>query len=155
MIFLAAVGMPEAIRKKFYPFIRPQVRRELAVESSFILLVYAGLLILALFVHPGFWGLFTGQVVGHCLLISYLTLEHNRLPHEGDIMDRTRSINTNRLVKLLMWNMPYHAEHHAYPAIPFYALPQLHIEIKEELKHKDEGYRAFHLGVLQGRIRGK
>ena len=27
---------------------------------------------------------------------------------------------TNPAVRLLMWNMPFHAEHHLYPFIPFH-----------------------------------
>ena len=26
----------------------------------------------------------------------------------------------------LAWNMPYHQEHHAWPNVPFYLLPELH-----------------------------
>ena len=149
MLFFGAIGMPEIIRNKLYPFIRPEVRLKLAMDSISVLLFHLGLLLLALFVNHGFWGLFTGQIAGHCMLAGYLTPEHNGLPHEGNVLNRTRSIRSSILVKFLMWNMPYHAEHHAYPAIPFHALPQLHEEIKEELVHKDDGHPAFHLKVLQ------
>jgi len=52
-----------------------------------------------------------------------------------------------------MWNMPYHAEHHAYPGVPFHRLPELHETIKDELKEKDDGYAEFHKTVLQGKYR--
>lgn len=149
MLFFGAIGMPEIIRKKLYPFVRPEVRLKLALDSMSVLLAHLGVLLLALFVNPGFWGLFTGQIAGHLLLAGYLTPEHNGLPHEGDVLNRTRSIHASGIVKLLMWNMPYHAEHHAYPAIPFHALPLLHEEMKEELVHKDEGHPAFHLKVVR------
>ncbi len=152
MIIAGAFGMPEFIRRNFFSFIRPTVRMKLAVESGYILLIYVALLLMALFVNPGFWGLFIGQVTGHCILSCYLVPEHNGLPHEGDIFNRTRSIRTNKLVKLMMWNMPYHAEHHAYPAIPFHALPELHKLINEEITHKDEGHAGFHLKVLKREI---
>jgi fatty acid desaturase len=48
--------------------------------------------------------------------------------------------------------MPYHAEHHAYPAVPFHALPALHTELREELRNRDLGYSAFHLKVLSRQI---
>ena len=51
-----------------------------------------------------------------------------------------------------MWNMPYHAEHHAYPGVPFHALPKLHKGIFNELAHKEEGYIDFHLKVIQSKI---
>jgi fatty acid desaturase len=39
-----------------------------------------------------------------------------------------------------MWNMPFHAEHHLYPSIPFHALPRAHARIRARLTHLDEGY---------------
>jgi fatty acid desaturase len=153
MLVASAIGMPEFLRKRLYPFVRPEVRGALALEGAYILIIYAGVILAALYVHAGFWGLLTGQVLGHCLLASYLVPEHNGLPHEGDIFNRTRRVNTNTFVRWLMWNMPYHAEHHAYPAIPFHALPQLHELIKEEISHKDVGYPGFHLKVLKREIR--
>jgi fatty acid desaturase len=152
MLMNGALGMPEPLRKRLYPFVRPEVRGRLALESLFILGFHAALLSLAVFYHSGFWALFTGQVVAHCLLAVYLTPEHNGLPHEGDILERTRSMRAGTFLKALMWNMPYHAEHHAYPAVPFHALPQLHIELQEELRHRDLGYPAFHLKVLSREI---
>jgi fatty acid desaturase len=55
---------------------------------------------------------------------------------------------TNRAIKFLMWNMPYHAEHHAYPAVPWHALPALHQQIQVELKYTEESYLRFHSRVL-------
>lgn len=150
MIFNGALGMREPIRTKFYSFIRPEVRLKLAIESIYIILIYSGIVLLAIYFNPAFWALFIAQVTGHCILAGYLVPEHNGLPHEGDIFARTRSMRTNKFIKLLMWNMPFHAEHHAYPAIPFHALPDLHEKIKEEILHKNDGYPDFHLKVISG-----
>ncbi len=60
-----------------------------------------------------------------------------------------------KLIKLLMWNMPYHAEHHAYPSVPFHALPSLHEEIKEEVKHKDESHPVFHAKTIKRFVIGE
>lgn len=152
MLMNGALGMPELARKRLYPFVRPEVRGKLALESALILSVYGFFLFLALRVHPGFWAIFTGQVVSHSLLALYVTPEHNGLPHDGDILLRTRSMRAGTFLKFLMWNMPYHAEHHAYPAVPFHALPKLHAELLDELKQKDLGYPAFHLKVLSRQI---
>lgn len=43
-----------------------------------------------------------------------------------DCLENTRTTLTLALVRLVAWNMPYHAEHHSYPAVPFHALPGLH-----------------------------
>ena len=149
MLIFGALGMPEFARSKLYPFINPKRRRMIAMESILVLGFTAMLIGLALFVHAGFWGYLLGQVVGHCLLSTYLVMEHNGLPHEGDILDKTRSIQVGKWVKFLMWNMPYHAEHHAYPAVPFHQLPQLHLELQNELKHKSDSPAAFHWQALK------
>ena len=149
MLFFGALGMPEIVRKNVYPFVNPKKRKKIALESIIILFFYLGILFLAIRVNDGFWGILVGQIIGHCLLSTYLVMEHNGLPHEGNILEKTRSIHTNKFVKLLMWNMPYHAEHHAYPAVPFHALPKLHNAIKGELKHKTEEYPSFHWTVLK------
>jgi fatty acid desaturase len=148
MLIMGAFGMPEFARKNLYPFVRPEMRLKIALESWLVLSVYLLVAYCALFVHHGFWAILVGQVTGHCLLASYVTAEHNGLPHEGTIFDKTRSMRTSKLVRLLMWNMPYHAEHHAYPAVPFHTLPEVHNELKEEITNGDLGYRQFHAKVL-------
>ena len=150
MLIAGAVGMPEPVRAGLYPFVRPSMRRTIAAESAIVLALHVTILLLAIFVDARFWAMIVGQVLGHCLLAAYLTPEHNGLPHEGDVLDRTRSMDTNGAIRLLMWNMPYHAEHHAYPAVPFHALPGLRQQIQDELKHQTDGYSTFHRQVLQG-----
>ena len=49
---------------------------------------------------------------------------------------------TTRAVHWLTWNMPYHVEHHAYPAVPFHALPRLHAIVDDEIKYRGQGYIA-------------
>ena len=149
MIIMASLGMPEPIRKKLYPFVNPKVRFVLAAESIFVLSCYLLVIILALRVNPGFWGIITGQALAHSFLTCFVTAEHNGLPHEGSIMDKTRSTKTNSLVKLMMWNMPYHAEHHAYPAVPFFSLPTLQEELNIEVKNQSAGYPNFHLNIFR------
>jgi fatty acid desaturase len=97
----------------------------------------------------GFGGITIGLLIGHCFLASYTAAEHNGLPHEGSIVEKTRSIAAPAFVKFLMWNMPYHAEHHSYPAVPFHALPQLHELMKEELIHKGQDHPGFHWMVFK------
>lgn len=152
MLVSGALGLPEPLRAQLYPFARPRVRVALALESLLILGVYAAIALVAVYVHSGFWALLTGQLVGHALLASYTAAEHNGLPYGAPILECTRSMRTNPLVRLLMWNMPYHAEHHAYPAVPFHALPRLHGELGDELRNKDLSYPGFHLRVILRRI---
>jgi fatty acid desaturase len=45
--------------------------------------------------------------------------------------------------------MPYHAEHHAYPAVPFHRLPQFHEVVREHLRTTERGYGRFHRRFIE------
>jgi fatty acid desaturase len=47
-----------------------------------------------------------------------------------------------------MWNMPFHAEHHLYPAIPFHLLPAAHRVLRQHLAHVAPGYPAANREIL-------
>jgi fatty acid desaturase len=44
--------------------------------------------------------------------------------------------------------MPYHAEHHAYPALPFHALPAAHELLKERIAVQADGYVEVNREIL-------
>lgn len=149
MLINSALGMPEFLRKKVYTFVDPKVRFKLWLESTFIVCIYAIIIYVAVYINASFWAIFTGQISGHCILAMYTAAEHNGLPHEGDIFERTRHMNTNKIIRLIMWNMPYHAEHHAYPSVPYHKLPKVHELIDDEIHHKDKSYSKFHIELLK------
>ena len=101
-----------------------------------LVLYVAGLAALVLFA-PRAWPLLLVWPLGHCFLSLYLPAEHTGLPSDGSRLHRTRSMRSNALVRWFLWNMPYHAEHHAWPAVPFHALPALHAEMKDHLVHRE------------------
>lgn len=62
---------------------------------------------------------------GLMLLRPYLLAEHTGCARTADMLQNTRTMYTNAGVRYLAWNMPFHAAHHAYPSVPFHALPKL------------------------------
>ncbi len=66
----------------------------------------------------------------------------------------SRSTRSNRLVRRLAWNMPYHAEHHAYPALPFHALPAAHGLLTDRIETQAPGYWAAQGDILTQIRRG-
>ena len=44
--------------------------------------------------------------------------------------------------------MPYHAEHHLAPMVPFHALPGLSAKVGDKLHCKGDGYVEVHADVL-------
>jgi fatty acid desaturase len=81
-------------------------------------------------------------VLGQAFLRPYLLAEHTACATTRDCLENTRTTLTMALVRLFAWNMPYHAEHHAYPAVPFHALPALHARVRERIEHLEPGYVA-------------
>lgn len=82
-------------------------------------------------------------LIGQPFLRLYLLAEHGRCPFVKNAFDNTRTTLTNRLVRRLAWNMPYHAEHHAYPMVPFFRLGELHELTREHLSVTEAGYTKF------------
>jgi fatty acid desaturase len=63
------------------------------------------------------------------------TGEHTEMPQVADIFQNTRTLSGPAPMRWLLWNMSYHTAHHAYPGVPFHALPRLHAEIVRNLPH--------------------
>ena len=81
-------------------------------------------------------------LLGQLILRPYLYAEHTGCDHTRSAFHNTRTTLTTRAVHWLTWNMPYHVEHHAYPAVPFHALPRLHAIVDDEIKYRGQGYIA-------------
>src|SRR5919204_624122 len=79
-------------------------------------------------------------MLGQAFLRPYLLAEHTGCAFTRDCLENTRTTLTWPLVKLFAWNMPYHAEHHAFPAIPFHALPRLHARVRGKIDNLEPGY---------------
>jgi fatty acid desaturase len=91
-------------------------------------------------------------LMGQPVLRLYLLAEHGDCPHVADMFLNTRTTFTSRVVRFLAWNMPYHVEHHVFPAVPFHNLPDLHRLMRGNLKVTAEGYAAFSRAYLARRL---
>jgi len=133
------------------PYIAVNRRRAVTREARLFVMIYAlGALASVL---TGSWAMvlywlapvFFAQPV----LRAYLLAEHTGLPLVLDMLRNSRSIRSNAAVRWLAWNMPYHAEHHAYPGIPFHALPALHNELRTEIAHRESSYLVVLAGIFR------
>ncbi len=127
--------------------IRPRLRR----EARGMIAIYAGMIAFSVLVSPVlFWVWALPLVLGFPILRLYLLAEHGRCPTVASMFDNTRTTYTNRLVRYLAWNMPYHAEHHVLPQVPFHRLPAFNAEIRAHLRQTSPGYRAFTRDYVAG-----
>lgn len=155
LLAAAAAGRPKFLWETLLFYVPERARRRLSWEARAVLALHAAWVTAGVLWAPGLLVVLAGVALGHFMLATYIMAEHNGLPHAGDVLARTRTTNTNGFVKWLMWNMPYHAEHHAYPAVPWHALPELHRIMAPELRHVGTGYGSFHMKALASLIRGK
>ncbi len=88
-------------------------------------------------------------MLGMVALRLFLLAEHAGCELSDNMLKNTRTTLTNPAVNLLTWNMPYHCEHHVFPAVPFHQLPALHQHLKPRLAVVSDGYRRFHGEFLE------
>ena len=124
----------------------PQVRRSAWLQAG----VFGVLGLASLFQANGFllWFWLLPLAIGQPFLRFLLLAEHSGCSFSADGTANTRTTRTNPLVRWLMWNMPFHAEHHLYPSLPFHALPAAHLLIAPHLQHLDHGYLNVHRRLL-------
>lgn len=132
-----------------FPFLREERRSGVQWESRVVVALLAATVAGGLLWVPGFAALLLAWPVAHLALGFYLMPEHTGLPNEGSQLERARSVKSNALVRWAMWNMPLHAEHHAFPGIPFHAVPRLHEALRPALVNLSPGYVAFHAEALR------
>lgn len=88
------------------------------------------------------------------ILRVMLLSEHTLCSSDDNGLTNTRTTLKSWPVHLVHWNMPYHAEHHLYPSIPFFRLPQAHREIGDRFAHVAPSYFETQKQILR-RITGR
>ncbi|MEA2769757.1 MAG: hypothetical protein QOD93_2719 [Acetobacteraceae bacterium] len=95
------------------------------------------------------------QLLGQPPLRAYLLAEHTGCSQDRNGLTNTRTTLTSAPVRLLMWDMPYHAEHHLFPSIPFHRLADAHRLIRDKLGHVQPGYGRWNVGFARSLARGR
>jgi fatty acid desaturase len=116
--------VPESERRKVYW----TARADLAIYAATIAAAI-GLrtwLPVVLIGGPRLYGAWLFNLYG---LTQHAGLGENVLDHRLN----TRTVKMCALNRFLYWNMNYHVEHHMFPMVPYYRLPELHREIRHDL----------------------
>ncbi|MDH3715145.1 MAG: fatty acid desaturase [Gammaproteobacteria bacterium] len=131
-------------------FIEPAKRTAVTREARLFITGYAAVLGLAGAGLGGalliYWWL--PAVFGMPVLRGYLLAEHSGCVQSAEMLRNSRTVHSNRLLRLLAWNMPYHTAHHCQPAVPFHALPRLHARLHPAPLVQSRGYLQFHVETI-------
>lgn len=98
--------------------------------------IYAGVIVLAVATGSLLPLMLIGlpNLYGAWLMVVYGLTQHAGLAE--DVLDHrlnTRTVLMNPINRYLYWNMGYHIEHHIFPMVPYYNLPQLHELVRDQL----------------------
>ena len=133
-----------ALGRNIDDFVPESASVRVRTEARWMMAVYAALAVVGFVGADGLlraWIL--PLIIGQPFLRIYLLAEHGRCPFVANMFENTRTTFTNRIVRYLAWNMPYHIEHHAYPNVPFHKLPDLHELAADHLVETERGYLRF------------
>jgi fatty acid desaturase len=126
------------------PWVPESKRATVVLEARCYVALYALLLLGSLALHSAvlLWVWVLPLLLGQLILRPYLYAEHTGCEQTRSAFQNTRTTYTTALVHWFAWNMPYHVEHHAYPSVPFHALPKLNGIIDGEIVYRGRGYLA-------------
>jgi len=136
-------------------FLDARTRRRSITEARIYLALYLAIVVVSALTDPRpvlvLW--VVPALLGQPFLRAYLLSEHWGCPAVKDMWANTRSVVSIAPVRWLAWNMPYHAEHHANPGIPFHALPAYGALMAGSRRVEAAGYGPFHgerISALRG-----
>jgi fatty acid desaturase len=78
-------------------------------------------------------------ILGYPMINFFRNLEHAdcEVSKDGNCLHNTRTVESNFLIRQLLWNTNYHVEHHCYPMVPFFNLPKLHELMDPYIVHNE------------------
>jgi fatty acid desaturase len=125
-------------------FIPQSAHARIRSEARASLAIYAALFVASVAITPVLlWIWIIPLAIGFPFLRLYHLAEHGHCPYVSNMFENTRTVFTNRIVRFVTWNMPYHIEHHTLPMVPFYRLPDLHLLMRAHLKTTSDNYSQF------------
>jgi fatty acid desaturase len=139
----------------FECFVPDRFRGAVVREARVVVGIYAAALIVSVATGSTvlLWFWVVPRLVGEPAMRIARLSEHAGRPRTDDLTENTRSLRVPAPLRLLAWNMPYHAEHHVAPSVPFHALPRLHALVGPHLQGRRGGYIAAQHDIVRRVVR--
>ena len=139
--------MKSVIPENEFPRIRRNAWLFLVIYTAIALAIMIG-------VDELLWYLVIPMLLGRPVMLLFTLIQHIEMQENSpSILESTRSFRSNWLAEFLYMNMNNHVEHHLFPQVPFYALPQLHQEIGDQLPQPDPGFWRTNFEALSVVVR--
>ncbi|EAZ91217.1 fatty acid desaturase [Crocosphaera chwakensis] len=134
-----------------FPYIRENARVKIQRSVQLQLLTYLVAIAVSFYYRQPWFvvGWLFPLAIGQPILRFILLAEHTDCTLDANPFANTRTTLTITPIRLLMWNMPFHAEHHFCPSIPFHALKKAHQSLLPHLKYAANGYIKFNLALIK------
>lgn len=132
-------------------YIPEAAKPQVVAEARLMVAIYGAIALVAIALgrpEPLFYWIIP-RIMGEPVMRWIRVTEHSGCEESPDLRKNTRTTRAGPLFKALFWNMPYHAEHHLSPSVPFFALRAFHEEIGHKLHPIGAGYFAIHGEVLR------
>lgn len=130
LMLVVTALLPAGLWRRLTPFLPPEQASRVRRESALLLAAHAAA------VWTVGWGWLAALALGHAVMGPMLFCEHTGLPMEGSVLARTRSLRTWGWLSWFWWNMNLHAEHHGWPTVPWWRLPELSQRVGDSLPHR-------------------
>jgi fatty acid desaturase len=79
---------------------------------------------------------------GYPVVNYFRNLEHAdcEVSKQPNALRNTRTVRSNIVIRTLLWDTNFHAEHHCYPMVPFFNLHKIHALMHEHVIHNDTAH---------------
>jgi fatty acid desaturase len=133
------------------PYIAPAESARVVREARILWVCYLSIIAASIYFRRAdaliYWVI--PALLGQPFLRLFLMAEHSGCALSDDMLANTRTTHTNAAVLLLTWRMPYHAEHHVVPSVPFHALKKLNELVGPRVQVSAPGYLAVHREMVR------
>lgn len=81
-------------------------------------------------------------LVGYPAVNFFRNLEHAdcEISKHPNCLRNTRSVRSNFIIRTLLWDTGFHAEHHCYPMVPFYNLHKINELMYDHVIHNEQDH---------------